>query len=151
MITYVTGDLFTTPGLYALAHGVNCVGVMGKGIAAQFKARWPAMHWEYQRVCRRGDLAPGGIHVWRMGGRPKVYNLATQKGLGAQASLVAIREAMVKMLQHAEANGVKRIGMPRVGCGIGGLAWADVGLVIADVAQRSPVEIVAVSLPGDQN
>lgn len=151
MITYATGNLFTMSNLDALAHGVNCVGFMGKGIALQFKSRWPAMYWEYQRVCRRGDLLPGGIHVWRMAGKPKIYNLATQKGIGAQASLVAIREAMVKMLQHAEANGVKHIGMPRIGCGIGGLTWVDVGLVLADVAQRSPVELVVVSLPGEQN
>lgn len=144
MIDEITGDLFATPDLDALAHGVNCTGVMGAGIAVTFRKLHPEMFAEYARRCRARELRPGNLFAWQAA--PMwVYNLATQPRPGPSATLPAIRSAVEAMVEHARSAGVKRIGMPRVGCGLGGLRWEAVRPVIEAAAQG--VEIVVVSLP----
>ncbi len=143
----IKGDLFAVPGLDALAHGVNCVGAMGAGIAVEFRRRWPSMFSHYREACRQGVLQPGGIIAWRTLGRgPWVYNLATQPRPGPCASLPAIESALAQMVGHARVSGVKRIGMPQIGCGLGGLSYADVRPLI-EVAARD-VDIVVVEWTG---
>ncbi len=145
-LTEVTGDLFAVTGLDALAHGVNCRGVMGAGIAVEFKRRWPAMFANYRATCDAGLLRLGDILPWHvLGERHWIYNLATQVRPGPCAMLSAIDDAVCAMTTHAAAVGVKRIGMPRVGCGLGALRWDDVRPIVA--ARSGVVEIVVVSLP----
>ena len=58
-IELTKGDIFSTPGIPALAHGVDCAGEMSAGIAGQFKKRWPAMYTEYNALATAGRLARG--------------------------------------------------------------------------------------------
>lgn len=148
MITHVVGDLFEVPDLDAVAHGVNCAGVMGAGIALEFRRRWPAMFDAYKAECRAGNLRLGDVFSWPVDGR-WIYNLATQLRPGPGASIWAIESALRNMLFRAQNVGVRRVGMPRIGCGLGGLAWRDVRCVIEAVAAASPIDLVVVSLPGD--
>lgn len=148
MISFIEGNLFDAPELDAIGHGVNCVGRMGRGIAAQFRRRRPAMFAEYEARCRRRELRPGDLFAW-FAGPGWIYNLATQHGTGPRATLPAIRLAVGHMLAHARAANLCRVGLPRVGCGIGGLDWADVRPVLQAAAAQSPVELVIVSLPGE--
>lgn len=143
-VEYRTGDLLAQP-LPAYAHGVNCAGLMGAGIAALFRHRWPAMYTEYRTRCQ-GRLCLGDIHAWTAPDGTVVYNLATQPRPGACASLDAIRGAVTSCLADAGRRGLAAVGMPRIGAGIGGLAWPDVDAVIRQVA-CGPVRLVVVSLP----
>lgn len=77
-VTFETGDLFSTAEIGAFAHGCNCAGAMGKGIAVSFRERWPEMYEEYRRLCKAGDFALGDVFVWEVGGEA-VFNLGTQK------------------------------------------------------------------------
>lgn len=147
MITYVTGDLFTTPGIDALAHGVNCAGVMGIGIAVEFRRRWPEMFAAYRAQCLARNLRPGDVLAW--GKSPIIYNLATQQRPGRRATLRAIRVAIGQMLFVADGHRVTRIGLPRIGCGYGGLLWADVRAALEDVAGLARVELIVVTPPQD--
>jgi O-acetyl-ADP-ribose deacetylase (regulator of RNase III) len=65
-LTFTTGDLLTAD-VDALVNAVNCEGVMGKGIALQFKQAWPAMFVEYQRLTRAGHVQPGAMQVHHTG------------------------------------------------------------------------------------
>lgn len=142
----IEGDLFATPGLDALAHGVNCRGVMGAGIAVEFKRRWPAMFQNYQHLCTSGHMEPGDIMTWRTLGRdPWIYNLATQAEPGPWATVPAIETSLDKMAKRAVRDRVRRVGMPRIGCGLGGLDYRDVRPLIERAARE--VDIVVVSLP----
>lgn len=144
----VAGDLFDPGwGLEALAHGVNCQGVMGAGIAVMFRDSLPAMYEEYKHRCQKELIQPGDIMTWASWKAPLVYNLATQNRPGADASLDAVRDSVRRMLLDAELRGIKRVGMPRIGCGIGGLKWDDVRLILAECATGSPVDILVVTLP----
>lgn len=142
MLTEIEADLFTVPGLDALAHGVNCIGVMGAGIAKEFKRRYPAMFAEYARLCRQDALRPGELFAWRGAGTPWIYNLATQPRPGPCATIPAITRAVERAIAHAEAVGGRRVGMCRLGCGYGGLDWDDVRPALAKVAALTDVDII---------
>ncbi len=144
VITEVRGDLLSA-GLPALAHGCNCAGTMGAGVAKEIRRRWPPLYRLYRTACRTGVFLPGDVLVWP--GPPVIYNLAVQLRPGPAASLAAIEVAVARMLELAEAEGVTEIGMPRIGCGPGGLRWAEVGPVLEDLAAGSSVDLVVFEKP----
>ncbi|MFP2912072.1 macro domain-containing protein [Pyxidicoccus sp. 3LFB2] len=140
-ISFVKGDLFRHPGLDGLAHGCNCAGAMGKGIATEFRDRYPRMYAEYKQRCADGRFRPGDVFDWKEGG-VTVFNLGTQKTWRTKAELSAIRDSITKMLVLAEGAGVRRVGLPRIGAGLGGLAWEDIRAVLSQLGQDTPVELV---------
>ncbi|WP_432514290.1 macro domain-containing protein [Kineococcus sp. SYSU DK001] len=144
--THTTGDLFALD-LPALAHGCNCRGSMAGGIARQFADRWPAMEQEYRRRCRAGEFTLGDVMPWVTGEGVVVYNLATQVERGADARLDAIEATVRTALADAAHRGLDRLGVPRLGAGIGGLAWADVREVLERAGRESAVELVVVTRP----
>lgn len=97
MIEYRQGDLFTA-GLPALAHGCNCQGVMGAGIAVQFRDRWPGMYEAYRQRCQWGEYIPGDVMPWRdLGTGTVIFNLATQYHPGADATAAALRASLARI------------------------------------------------------
>lgn len=144
--TMVTGDLFDL-GLPAIGHGCNCAGSMGAGIAAEFKRRFPAMYQEYRRRCRQGNFQLGDIFVWDQEPDLVVYNLATQPVPRPSATLQAIDTSIRAALADAEQRGLSRLAAPRIGAGLGGLAWPDVAAVLRPAGEDSTVELIAVSVP----
>ncbi len=144
-VEHVTGDLFTYPGLDAIGHGVNCQGVMGAGIARAFRALDENMYRQYRDLCSRSVLRVGDMHPWRLADGRWVYNLASQFRTGRDARLSAIETALDRALEHATDHQLTSLGLPRIGCGIGGLTWAEVSAVIETVAARHPVRVVTVT------
>jgi len=144
--TEVTGDLFDL-GLPAIGHGCNCAGAMGAGIAREFKRRFPKMYREYWRRCQVGRFELGDIFVWEADD-VVVYNLATQRLPRPPAILDAIDTSVRAALGDAEHRRLNRLGLPRIGAGLGGIAWSDVASVLKEATDASPVELVVVSLPG---
>lgn len=126
----IKGNLFDVPGLTAYAHGVNCIGEMGAGIAVPFRKRWPVMYARYRAACAAG-LRPGDCLPCPETGPTWVYCLATQPRPGRCAALNYVERAVDKMIAHAVARGITRIGMPRIGCGYGGLAYRDVRPILS--------------------
>jgi O-acetyl-ADP-ribose deacetylase (regulator of RNase III) len=142
----VTGDLFDL-GLPAIGHGCNCAGAMGAGIAVEFKRRFPGMYLEYRRRCLHGSFRLGDIFVWDRDPGVVVYNLATQPMPRPSASLDAIATSARAALADAEQRGLARLGVPRLGAGLGGVVWPEVATVLRRAGKDSSVELVVVSLP----
>ena len=152
-VEHVVGDLFEQRDVYALAHGVNCVGRMGAGIATEFRRRWPKMFAEYAQACRAGELRPGSIFAYQISADRWVYNLATQHAPGRDARLDAVADSLRAALAHARAHQVASIALPRIGAGIGGLDWRAVAATIEKVACEPgapPVLLRTVSRPSDR-
>lgn len=145
-VEHRTGDLFAQSDLHAIAHGCNCAGAMGAGIAVQFKKRWPAMYAEYKRRCADGRFAPGDVFAWEEGG-VTVFNLGTEKHWRTGATLDFIERAARNLVAACEERKIAAVGMPRIGAGYGGLAWADVEAVLLRACEGSAVRFVVVSLP----
>ena len=146
---FVRGDLFTYPGLQALAHGCNCAGAMGRGIAVEFRRRFPGMFTEYKRRCDNGTFRMGDVFVWRSPTLPVVFNLATQKSWKTRAYLGAIEKSVGRMIELAgdmELAGanpkIQTIGLPRVGSGLGGLSWGPVRSLLESEGERTPIQLV---------
>lgn len=149
MLIEVEGDLFNG-GYETIGHGVNCQGVMGAGIAKEFKIRYPNMFYSYKALCEVHQIRLGDVHPWQEKG-VKGYNLATQFQPGANASLVGIRLAVTKAMSHAKNNHIKYIAIPRIGCGIGGLQWTEVGRDLDKITKDiRDVDLIVVSPPLDK-
>lgn len=144
-IRHHLGDLLTA-GLPAIGHGVNTRGIMGAGIAAQIRHRWPALHADYRKACHTGQLQLGGIHTWQAPDGPLIYGLASQDRPGPHATLPAIRQAVTAMVDDAHRRGITTVGVPRIGAGLGGLPWADVEALLVQVMAGRPVRLVVCSL-----
>lgn len=136
-VEYVTGDLFVNRfGANALAHGCNCQGSMGAGVAVGFRERYPAMYEEYRRRCKAEPRAfnLGDAWLWKEPGKPWVFNLGTQEGYWrSRATYEAVRESLTKMREQADAEQVGSVAIPRIGAGLGGLSWKKVRQVIEEV------------------
>jgi O-acetyl-ADP-ribose deacetylase (regulator of RNase III) len=117
-VRFVSGDLFLS-GAQTLAHGVNCRGRMGAGIAVEFKRQYPTMSQEYRRRCRVGDLQPGEIFLWR-GPDRWILNLATQDSL-CGTRLQYVVSALRNVASAHERVGIQSIAMPQIASGLGGL------------------------------
>ncbi|HEY1187501.1 MAG TPA: macro domain-containing protein [Gemmata sp.] len=132
-IEFVTGDLFVNRvGAEAFAHGCNCAGSMGAGIAVGFKERYPAMFEEFRRRCKAEppEFALGGVFLWREAGLPAVFNLGTQPRPGRGATYPVVGAALKALRVAADEAGVTSIAMPRIAAGYGGLSWKKVRAVI---------------------
>jgi O-acetyl-ADP-ribose deacetylase (regulator of RNase III) len=135
-IEYVIGDLYANRfGAQALAHGCNCQGSMGAGIATGFRERYPEMFVEYRRRCKAKPRAfnLGDVFLWKAEGQPWVFNLATQEGtFRARASYQTIEAALKAMRKQADREGVSSIAVPRIGAGYGGLSWKKVRAIVEE-------------------
>jgi len=108
-----------------LVNTVNCVGVMGKGLAQAFRAREPQMYETYKRICDDGLLSPGRLWLWR-GSNGWVLNFPTKKHWHNPSKLEWIEDGLAKFVTAYEEQGIREISFPRLGCGNGGLDWDDV-------------------------
>lgn len=138
MVIYIKeGDIFKVDGVTSYAHGCNCAGAMGKGIAVQFKTKFPEMYKTYKQMCKTGTYQPGDVYDFDYG-KGHVYNLGTQVSWKTPAKLEYIQKALTNMLLCAERYNVKAIAMPAIGTGLGGLKWDDVKKEIENASQKHP-------------
>lgn len=133
MIIEVQGNLLEADA-DALVNTVNTVGVMGKGIALQFKKAYPDMFAEYERASKHGELRLGRIHVYETGRmRPRfILNFPTKKHWRSRARLRDIQLGLDDLITQVRALNIASIAVPPLGSGHGGLEWNDVRPVIVD-------------------
>jgi O-acetyl-ADP-ribose deacetylase (regulator of RNase III) len=130
MIEICTGDLFTS-GAHTLVNPVNCVGVMGAGLAKQFKSRYPDMYPAYRKACNAGRLKPGSILPGIASGQ-RIVHVATKRHWRDASFMSWIEEGLANLADHVKHNEVPSIAIPPVGCGLGGLDFRAVFYRIND-------------------
>lgn len=124
MITYLETSVFESPA-QTLVNTVNIEGVMGKGIAKEFKSRYPAMFREYRVLCDRHQLKVGMLHLWR-GDKRWVLNFPTKTTWRQPSKLEYIEAGLTKFVETYQQLGINSISFPPLGCGNGNLKWTDV-------------------------
>jgi O-acetyl-ADP-ribose deacetylase (regulator of RNase III) len=150
-VEYRIGDLFAAADLPALAQGCNCAGAMGRGIAAQFRTRWPQMYEEYREQCFHGVFTPGSVFMYQQDeASPVIFNLGTQSSWRTGAVLNWVHQSITAMVKLAAEHDIAAIGMPRIGAGLGRLPWPKVDQVLHDVAGATPVRLVVYTLEEQQ-
>ena len=134
-----TGNLLKADA-EALVNTVNTVGVMGKGIALQFKKAYPANFKAYESAVRQDEIQLGRVFVYRTGKldeNPKyIINFPTKNHWRSKSKLPDIAEGLEDLVREVERLGIKSIAIPPLGCGLGGLNWADVRPLIANAFSR---------------
>lgn len=125
-VTVVTGDLFESDA-QTLVNTVNTVGVMGKGVALEFKKRFPAMYQDYVARCERGEVRLGRPYLWRGLFPPYVLNFPTKEHWRSVSRLADILLGLDHLEQHVTEWGIESLACPPLGCGQGGLEWRVVG------------------------
>ena len=130
----------------AIVNTVNTVGVMGKGIALQFKQAFPENYKAYKTACDAGEVRTGEMFVFdahTLGPRRYVVNFPTKKHWRAKSKLVDIEIGLTALVDTVEKLHIESIAVPALGCGNGGLEWADVRPLIYAAFSRVPeVEVL---------
>jgi O-acetyl-ADP-ribose deacetylase (regulator of RNase III) len=121
MISYIAGDLFESRA-QVLTNTVNCVGVMGKGLALEFKKRYPALFRDYAERCARGEMKIGEPWLWE-GAEVQILNFPTKRHWRAPSLIEDIDEGLKWLAARYGDVGISTIAMPALGCGNGGLPW----------------------------
>lgn len=145
MLREAEGNLLDAP-VDALVNTVNTVGVMGKGIALQFKQAYPENFRAYEAACRRGELQLGQMFVVETGllGQPRlIINFPTKKHWRAQSKLSDIRAGLGDLRRVISEYKITSIAVPPLGCGNGGLDWGEVRpLIIEALGDLPSVEVL---------
>lgn len=126
MVNVRTGDLFRSDA-QTLVNTVNTVGVMGKGIALEFKRRFPQMFEEYAARCERGEVRLGEPYLYKGGDRPWILNFPTKEHWRGVSRIDAIERGLRHLAAHYRAWGIESLAVPPLGCGLGQLDWSVVG------------------------
>lgn len=124
MVTFIKGNLFDSPA-QVLTNAVNTVGVMGKGIALEFKQRFPKMFEDYASRCKNGKVSLGQPYLWE-DDSSQVLNFPTKGDWRSQSQLEDIEAGLKYLSENYQELGIASIALPALGCGQGGLSWNDV-------------------------
>jgi O-acetyl-ADP-ribose deacetylase (regulator of RNase III)/uncharacterized protein YwgA len=164
MIKVLIGDLFESDA-QTLVNTINCVGIMGKGIALEFKKRFPEMFFAYEKRCKRGEVVLGQPYLYKPsagshnllqysffheknsepGSTHWVLNFPTKDHWRSVASLDSIIAGVEFLLTHYKDWGIQSLAMPPLGCGEGQLEWRVIGPTLFRYLSKMdvPVELYA--------
>ena len=132
MIHFTRGDIFTQP-VEALVNPVNCAGVMGRGLALQFRRRFPNVFLAYRDACARADVQPGRIFLQPTGDhQPRwIAHFPTKRHWRDRSRLADIDAGLRALATIVTRNRIRSLAVPPLGCGLGSLAWHTVRPLIA--------------------
>jgi O-acetyl-ADP-ribose deacetylase (regulator of RNase III) len=126
----------------ALVNTVNTVGVMGKGLALQFKRRFPSNYEAYTGACRRGEVQVGRmlvVETVRHTAPRFIINFPTKKHWRDPSRIEYVRAGLIALVNEVRTRDIRSIAIPPLGCGNGGLAWSEV---------RPLIDRAMIELPG---
>lgn len=152
MIEFASGNLLRA-NAEALVNTVNTEGVMGKGIALQFKNAYPAMFKAYEAACRTGEVRLGQVQVYDLGGivdGPRwIINFPTKGHWRSRSQLQDVAAGLKSLTETVQRLGIKSIAVPPLGCGNGGLSWSMVKPLIEQAfAPLADVRVLVYSPAG---
>ncbi len=140
MIHYIKGNLFTS-NAKVLVNTVNTVGVMGKGIAADFKKIYPDMFSEYKMQCENGTIDIGKLSLHKTPNK-WILNFPTKKHWKSPSTVEYIEKGLQQLVKDATKLQITDIAMPKLGCGNGGLDWeTQVKPVVEKYLKKAPINV----------
>jgi uncharacterized protein YwgA/O-acetyl-ADP-ribose deacetylase (regulator of RNase III) len=144
MIRVLLGDLFES-GAQTWVNTVNCVGVMGKGVALGFKQRFPEMFADYERRCERGEVRLGRPYLFKQLVEPWILNFPTKQHWRQVTNIHDIIAGLQYLRCRYREWGITSLAVPPLGCGNGQLEWRVVGPTLYRYLKQLeiPVELYA--------
>lgn len=145
MIELRTGDILQAD-VEALVNTVNCVGIMGRGIALQFKNSFPENFKAYETACERGEVQPGRMFVYETGHltNPRyIINFPTKRHWRGKSRMEDIDSGLEALVKEIRVRKIRSIAIPPLGAGLGGLDWPKVrGKIEAALRDLSDVQVL---------
>lgn len=135
------GDLLKQYDVDAIVNTVNCVGVMGKGIALQFKKKWPENFKAYANACDSGIVKPGKMFIYNAGALATpnyIVNFPTKKHWKGKSQVKYIQDGLKDLIEQIKILKISSIAVPPLGCGNGGLDWEQVKPLIINAFSAIP-------------
>ncbi len=139
MIRYIKGDIFSSPA-QVLVNTVNTVGVMGKGVAHEYKLRYPLMFDAYCRACSDGTIQVGNLMLCRLY-RKWILLFPTKVHWKNPSQMEYIESGLIKFSQVWDKMGVDSIAFPKLGCGNGKLDWNEVKPIMEKYLSDLPIPV----------
>jgi O-acetyl-ADP-ribose deacetylase (regulator of RNase III) len=144
MITYTRGNLLADKA-EALVNTVNCVGVMGKGIALAFRQAFPVNYELYRAACVAGKVQPGRLFIVSdfslFYGQKRIINFPTKTDWRKPSQYDYVESGLRVLAGHLNANPITTLAMPALGCGNGGLQWERVRGMIESHLGELPIDV----------
>jgi O-acetyl-ADP-ribose deacetylase (regulator of RNase III) len=153
MIEYKTGNLLVEP-VEALVNTVNCVGVMGRGVALQFKNKYAQNYKAYAVACKQGEVQPGQMFVVQISQltNPRyIINFPTKRHWRGKSRIEDIQSGLLALAQEVTDRNIQSLALPPLGCGLGGLPWSEVKPLIQSVFANLPNVQVVVFEPSAEH
>lgn len=150
MIRFTTGDIIRSDA-EALVNTVNCVGVMGRGIALQFRKTFPQNYREYKAACDAGEVVPGKMFITErraLSGPKYIVNFPTKRHWRGKSRLEDITIGLQALRREIDALGIRSIAIPPLGSGLGGLNWNEVRSEIESFLGDLEVDVIVFE-PGE--
>lgn len=116
----------------ALVNTVNCVGVMGAGIAKEFKLRFPEMFRDYVKKCHTNEIQIGKLDTYRINDKKIIINFPTKDHWKYPSKIEYIKKGLDDFIQNYKSWNITSVAFPQLGCGKGGLNWNDVIYVMEE-------------------
>lgn len=146
MIELSNGNLLEAQ-VEALVNTVNTQGIMGKGVALQFKNAFPDMFKAYKAACKDGEIQIGRVHIYeikKLIGPRFIINFPTKKNWRESSKIEYIQSGLKSLVEEVRKRQIRSIALPPLGCGMGGLLWKDVHPLITEAfAQIPEVQVFA--------
>lgn len=166
-LLYVTdGDMFFSR-MQTLTVSVNCIGIMGKGLASRAKWQFPDVYVQYQYACRNRTLQMGKPYLYKressldyqLADEPATLKngngatwfllFATKQHWKENADIKGIEKGLNWIVANYEKEGIKSLALPALGCGLGNLKWQDVGLLMCKYLSKLDIPI-RIYLPAEK-
>jgi O-acetyl-ADP-ribose deacetylase (regulator of RNase III) len=126
MIHYQQGNIFSDTDTQVLVNPINLVGVMGAGLAREFRLRYSSYYFDsYQQALTKNHIAMGKLRLY-VEEEPWVLDFPTKDHFRDPAQLSYIELGLCDFVKQYQAWGITSIAFPKLGCGLGKLAWSDV-------------------------
>jgi O-acetyl-ADP-ribose deacetylase (regulator of RNase III)/uncharacterized protein YwgA len=140
MFKTLIGDMFQSKA-QTLVNTINCVGIMGKGVAQEFKKRFEGMFTDYEQRCLRNEVRLGEPYLYEADQFTKIVMFPTKNHWRAASRIVDIEAGLNYFREHYKQWGITSIAFPPLGCGNGGLDWEDVGPLMHSKLHDLPIDV----------
>ncbi len=148
MVELVVGNIFASKA-QTLVNAVNCVGVMGKGLALEFKKRFPDMYDDYVRRCKAKQVRLASPYLFKRTKLPWILNFPTKDHWRSASRIQDIVEGLCWLRGHYKEWGVTSLAVPALGCGLGQLEWGAVGPILYEHLADINIQVEVYAPRGD--
>lgn len=140
MIKYINNESIFNGNYQAIVNPVNCVGVMGAGLAKQFKSRYPDNFKSYKTLCDKEMFNAGSVNCFNAG-NVLILNAATKQHWRDASKTEWVKMCLTKINIMINQRGIESLGLPAIGCGLGGLPFIQVSELINSIFAESKCNI----------